>query len=46
LFQNLFNMALVLHNIIRVDQDVVQVDYYTHIKEVWEYVVYETLEDS
>ena len=39
-------MALVLHDIIRVDQDVVQVDYYAHIKEVREYVVYETLEGS
>jgi len=33
-FQDLFNVALVLHNIVGVDQDVVQVDYYTHIQEV------------
>ena len=45
-FQHFFDMALVLHDIIRVDQDVVQVDYYAHIKEVREYVVYEMLEDS
>ena len=39
-------MALVLHDIIRVDQDVVQVDYYAHIKEVREHVIHEVLKDS
>jgi len=45
-FQHFFDVAPVLHDIIRVDQDVVQVDYYTHIKEVREYVVHEALEGS
>jgi len=39
-------VAPVLRDIIGVDQDVVQVDYYAHIKEVREYVVHEALEDS
>jgi len=39
-------MALVLHDIIGVDQDVVQVDYYTHIQEVGKHVVHEVLEGS
>ena len=46
LFQDLFNVALVLCNIVRVDQDVVQVDYYAHIQEVGEYIVHEVLEGS
>jgi len=42
--QYFFDMALVLHDIIGVDQDVVQVDYYAHIQEVREQVVHESLE--
>jgi len=42
-FQYFFDMAPVLRDIIRVDQDVTQVDYYTHIKEVREYVIHEAL---
>jgi len=38
--------APVLRDIIRIDQDVVQVDYYAHIKEIGEYIVYEVLEGS
>ena len=45
-FQNLFDIALVLCDIIRVDQDVVQIDYYTHIQEIGEHVVHEMLEGS
>jgi len=45
-FQYLFDMAPVLHDIIRVDQDVVQVDYYVHIQEVRENVVHEALESG
>jgi len=39
-------MALVLHDIVRVDQDVIQVDYYTHIQKVKEHIVHKALEDS
>jgi len=39
-------MALVLHDIIGVDQDIVQVDYYAHIQEVGEYIVHEVLESG
>jgi len=39
-------MTPVLHDIIRVDQDVIQVDYYTHIQEVREHIVHEALEGS
>jgi len=39
-------MVPVLCNIIRVDQNVIQVDYYAHIKKVREHVVHETLEGS
>ena len=39
-------MALVLHDIIGVDQDVIQVDYYAHIKKVREYVVHKALEGN
>jgi len=45
-FQYLFDMAPVLHDIIRVDQDVIQVDYYAYIKDVREHVVHEVLEGS
>ena len=45
-FQYLFDMTPVLHDIIRVDQDVIQVDYYTHIQEVREHIVHEALEGS
>ena len=31
LFQHFFDIALVLRDIIGVDQDIVQVDYYAHI---------------
>ena len=46
LFQYLFDVAPVLCDIIGVDQDVVQVDHYTHIQEVREHVVHEALEGS
>jgi len=39
-------MAPVLHDIIRVDQDVVQVNYYAHIKEVRENIIHKVLEGS
>jgi len=39
-------MVLVLCDIIGVDQDVIQVDYYAHIKEVGEHVVHEALEGN
>jgi len=39
-------MALVLCHIVRVDQDVIQVDYYAHIQEVREHIVHEALEGS
>jgi len=45
-FQYLFDMTLVLHDIVGVDQDIVQVDYYAHIQEVGEHVVHEALEGS
>jgi len=45
-FQHLFDMVPVLCDIIRVDQDVIQVDYYAHIKEVREHIVHEALEGS
>ena len=35
-----------LCDIIRVDQDITQVDYYTYIEEVGEQVIYEMLKDS
>jgi len=35
-----------LRDIIGVDQDIIQVDYYTHIQEVREHVVHEALEGS
>jgi len=35
-----------LHDIIGVNQDVVQVDYYAHIQEVREHVVHEVLKGS
>jgi len=34
----------VLHDVIGVNQDVVQVDYYTHIQEIGEHVVHKALE--
>jgi len=46
LLQYLFDMASVLRDIIRVNQDVIQVDYYAHIQEVGEHVVHEVLEGS
>jgi len=46
LFQHFFDMVLVLCDIIGVDQDVIQVDYYAHIKEVGEHVVHEALEGN
>jgi len=45
-FQDFFDMAPVLCDIIGIDQDVVQVDYYTHIKQVREHVVHKALEGS
>jgi len=45
-FQYLFDVAPVLHDIIGVDQDVVQVDYYAHIQEIGEHVIYEALESD
>jgi len=39
-------MALVLHDIIGVDQDVIQIDYYAHIQEVREHVVHKALKGS
>jgi len=39
-------MAPVLRDIIGVNQDVVQVDYYAHIQEVREHVIHEALESS
>jgi len=45
-FQYLFDITPVLHDIVRVDQDVVQVDYYAHIQEVGEHIVHEALEGS
>jgi len=39
-------MVPVLCNVIGVNQDVIQVNYYAHVKEVREYIVYETLEGS
>jgi len=46
LFQYLFDVAPVLHDIIGVDQDIVQVDYHTHIQEVGEHIIHEALEGS
>jgi len=37
-------MDLVLHDIIGVDQDIVQVDYYVHIQEIREHIVHKALE--
>jgi len=37
-------MLPVLRDVIRVDQDVVQVDYHAHIQEIGEQVVHEALE--
>jgi len=45
-FQYFFDMAPVLCDIIGVDQNVVQVDHYTHIQEVGEHIVHEALEGS
>jgi len=45
-FQYSFNVAPVLHDIIGVDQDIVQVNYYAHIQEVGEHIVHEALEGS
>jgi len=45
-FQYFFDMALVLCDIIGVDQNVIQVDHYTHIQEVGEHIVHEALEGS
>jgi len=39
-------VVLVLCDIIRVDQDVIQVDYYVYIKEVREYAVHKALEGN
>jgi len=39
-------MALVLHDIIGVDQDVIQIDYYTYIQEVRKHIVHEALKGS
>jgi len=39
-------MALVLRDIIGVDQDVIQVNYYAHVKEVSEHIVHEALKDN
>jgi len=44
--QYLFDVALVLCDIIRVDQDVIQVDYHAHIQEVGEHVIHKALEGS
>jgi len=37
-------MTPVLRDVIRVNQDVVQVDYYAHIQEIREHVVHKALE--
>ena len=39
-------MTPVLHDVVGVNQDVVQVDYYAHIQEIGEHVVHKALEDS
>jgi len=39
-------VAPVLRDIIRVDQDVVQVDYYAHIQEIGEHIIHEALESG
>ena len=39
-------MVPVLCDIIRVGQDIIQVDYYAHIKEVREHIIHEALEGS
>jgi len=39
-------MLLVLRDVIGVDQDVVQVDYYAYVQEIGEYVVHEALESG
>jgi len=44
--QHFFYVTPVLHDVIRVDQDVVQVDHYAHIQEVGEHVVHEALESG
>jgi len=37
-------MVPVLCNVIGVDQNVIQVNYYAHVKEIREYIVHKTLE--
>ena len=39
-------MVLVLCDIIGVDQDVIQVDYYAYIKKVREYAIHKALEGN
>jgi len=43
-FQYLFDVLPVLRDVIGVNEDVVQVDYYAHVQEIGEHVVHEALE--
>jgi len=42
--QHFFDVTPMLRDVVGVDQDVVQVDYYAHIQEVGEHIVHEALE--
>ena len=44
--QHFFDVAPVLRDIVRVNQDVIQVDYYAHIQEIREHVIHEALESG
>jgi len=39
-------MSSVLRDVVGVNQDVVQVDYYAHVQEIREHVVHEALESG
>ena len=42
--QHFFDVTPMLRDVVGVDQDVIQVDYYAHIQEVGEHIVHEALE--
>jgi len=45
-FQYFFDVVLMLCDVIGVDQNVIQINYYAYIKEVGENIVHEVLKDS
>ena len=43
---NFFNILSVISYIIKINENIIKIDYYTKIEKVREYVIYEVLESS